>query len=63
MSIWSGREPMTLQSDVAPLRRVLLKHARDEIGTVRLSVGWQTSKDEVERAASLLLNAWEDLRG
>lgn len=30
-------------------------------GTVRLSVGWQTSKDEVERSASLLVKAWEDL--
>ena len=31
-------------------------------GTVRLSVGWYTDLDEVDRAASLLLGAWEDLR-
>lgn len=31
-------------------------------GTVRLSVGWYTSEDEVDRAANLLVNAWEDLR-
>ncbi len=31
-------------------------------GTVRLSVGWQTSKDEIEKAASLLIGAWEALR-
>jgi cysteine desulfurase len=31
-------------------------------GTVRLSVGWQTSKDEIEKAASLLIDAWEALR-
>jgi len=31
-------------------------------GTVRLSVGWYTSEDEVDSAASLLLSAWESLR-
>ena len=30
-------------------------------GTVRLSVGWSTSEEEIERAASLLLGAWEDM--
>ena len=28
-------------------------------GTIRLSVGWSTTDDEVERAASLLIWAWE----
>ncbi|MEX2175215.1 MAG: cysteine desulfurase family protein [Pirellulaceae bacterium] len=32
-------------------------------GVVRLSVGWYTSEDEVDRAASLLLGAWEALKG
>ena len=32
-------------------------------GTVRLSVGWHTNEEEVDRAASLLLGAWETLRG
>jgi len=31
-------------------------------GTVRLSVGWYTSEEDVDRAASLLMAAWEDLR-
>jgi cysteine desulfurase len=31
-------------------------------GTIRLSLGWYTSADEVERAASLLLGAWEAVR-
>lgn len=31
-------------------------------GTVRLSVGWNTSEEDVERAASLLLGAWEALQ-
>lgn len=31
-------------------------------GTIRLSVGWQTTEDEIDRAASLLLGAWESLR-
>jgi cysteine desulfurase len=30
-------------------------------GAVRLSLGWFTSQDEIDRAASLLLAAWEDL--
>jgi cysteine desulfurase len=31
-------------------------------GTIRLSLGWYTSEDDVERAASILLGAWEGLR-
>ncbi len=31
-------------------------------GTVRLSVGRNTTQQEIQRAASLLLGAWEDLR-
>ena len=30
-------------------------------GTVRLSLGWYSSQDEVDRAASLLIDAWEVL--
>ena len=30
-------------------------------GTVRLSVGWYTSEEQIDRAASLLIAAWEDL--
>jgi cysteine desulfurase len=30
-------------------------------GTMRLSVGWYTSEDEIERVAELLIGAWEDL--
>ncbi len=31
-------------------------------GTVRLSVGWSTSEEDIERAASLLIGAWEDMQ-
>ena len=31
-------------------------------GTVRLSVGWFTTDEEVDRAASLLLEAWEAVK-
>jgi cysteine desulfurase len=31
-------------------------------GTVRLSLGWYTTEEEVERAAELLIAAWEDLQ-
>ena len=30
-------------------------------GTIRLSCGWYTSQDEIDRAASLLIDAWENL--
>ena len=30
-------------------------------GTVRLSLGWYTSEEEVDRASSLLIDAWENL--
>jgi cysteine desulfurase len=30
-------------------------------GTVRLSVGWHTNQEEIERASSLLVDAWENL--
>jgi cysteine desulfurase len=30
--------------------------------SVRLSLGWHTTQDDVERAASWLLHAWESLR-
>ncbi len=32
-------------------------------GTVRLSVGWTTSEEEIDRAANLLIDAWENLVG
>jgi cysteine sulfinate desulfinase/cysteine desulfurase-like protein len=31
-------------------------------GTVRLTLGWFTTDDEIERAASLLIGAWEALK-
>jgi cysteine desulfurase len=31
-------------------------------GTIRLSLGWYTTDDDIERAASLLLGSWEALR-
>lgn len=31
-------------------------------GSVRFSVGWYTDEDEIDRAASMLLDAWERLR-
>lgn len=30
-------------------------------GTIRLSVGWHTNQEEIERASSLLIDAWENL--
>jgi cysteine desulfurase len=32
-------------------------------GTVRMSVGWETSEEEIDRAVSLLVASWEALAG
>jgi cysteine desulfurase len=32
-------------------------------GTIRLSLGWYTTEEEIERASSLLLGAWEAVKG
>ena len=32
-------------------------------GTIRLTVGWYTSEDEIDYVAELLLDAWENLTG
>jgi cysteine desulfurase len=34
---------------------------RQAAGTVRLSLGWNTSEEELQRAASILIGAWESL--
>jgi len=34
----------------------------DKLGTIRLSVGWYTSEEEIDQAADLLIHAWESLR-
>lgn len=34
----------------------------EKLGTIRLSVGWYTSEEEIDQAADLLIHAWESLR-
>jgi cysteine desulfurase len=48
---------------MSPTLAAMGASAEQARGTVRLSVGWYTTEDEVDRAASLLLDAWEALRG
>ena len=43
------------------LRAIGLRPATAQ-GTVRLSLGWYSSEDDVDRAADLLLGAWEALK-
>ncbi|MHC2070281.1 cysteine desulfurase family protein [Bremerella sp. T1] len=35
---------------------------KEKEGTIRLSLGWYTSEEEVDQAADLLIHAWESLR-
>jgi len=53
------RETQAISPTLAAMR-VTSEVAR---GTIRLSLGWYTTEDEVERAASLLLGAWEAVTG
>jgi len=50
---------MTKPSATLAAIRLAPEQAR---GTVRLSVGWYTSEEDVDRAAELLIGAWESLR-
>lgn len=37
------------------------KSSEEMAGTVRLSVGWYSSEEEIDRASNLLIDAWENL--
>ncbi len=50
---------MTKMSDTLEAIRLTQDQAR---GTVRLSVGWYTSEEDIDRAAELLIGAWESLK-
>ncbi len=46
---------------VSPTLQAMGVPAKQSSGTVRLSLGWPTSQDEVEFAAERLISAWETL--
>lgn len=50
---------VTSMSPTLAAMKVEPEHAR---GTIRLSIGWFTSEEDIERAAALLIGAWEALR-
>lgn len=49
-------------TDPSPTLAAIGVSPEDAQGTVRLSLGWPTSQDEIDRAADLLAEAWESLR-
>ena len=49
------------ESTLSPTLAAMGLEASEAAGTIRLSVGWQTSRDEIEKSASLLIEAWETL--
>lgn len=49
------------EAAVSPTLSAMGLEAADARGTIRFSVGWYTTEEEIDRAASLLLAAWEDL--
>ena len=49
--------------EMSPTLRAMGQSSDQARGTVRLSLGWFTSEADVDRAANLLLDAWEALDG
>ena len=49
------------QVSMSPTLRAMGLTVAQARGTVRLSVGWYTTDDEIQRAANLLIDAWEAL--
>lgn len=47
---------------MSPTLAAMQLSAEVAAGTVRLSVGWYTSEEEIDRAAELLVGAWEALQ-
>ena len=48
--------------DVSPTLHALGMTAEQARGTLRLSVGWYTSGEEIDRAAALIVGAWEAMQ-
>ena len=48
--------------DVSPTLHAIGMTAEQARGTIRLSIGWYTSGEEIERAAELIIGAWESMQ-
>ncbi len=48
--------------DVSPTLHAIGMTAEQARGTLRLSVGWYTSGEEIDRAAALIIGAWEAMQ-
>ncbi|MEW4451847.1 cysteine desulfurase family protein [Bremerella sp. JC817] len=48
-------------TNCSPVLQAMGVPDEDKEGTIRLSLGWYTSEEEVDRAAELLIHAWESL--
>ncbi len=48
--------------DMSPTLRAMGLSREDAAGTIRLSVGWYSSEEDIDRAADLIVGAWEGIR-
>jgi cysteine desulfurase len=55
----TGSACHSMSETTSPTLAAMGISAEQARGTVRLSLGWYTTEDDVDRAASLLLEAWE----
>jgi cysteine desulfurase len=51
------------RAQLSPTLAALGLSAAEAAGTIRLSLGWNTSEEEIDRASSAILSAWESLVG
>jgi cysteine desulfurase len=59
---WAGTAGHSIGASISPTLAAMGVSDEQARGTVRLSIGWQTTEEEIDRAASLLLGAWEAMR-
>jgi cysteine desulfurase len=62
VAAWTAASPYDDLSGASPTLDAMKVRPEHSVGTVRLSVGWYTAEDEIDFAASRLLDAWERLK-
>lgn len=62
VAAWTAVSPYDDSSGNSPTLAAMAVRPEHSVGTVRLSVGWYTAEEEVDFAASRLLDAWERLK-
>lgn len=57
----TGSAPYTSTTTISPALAAMGVNVEQARGTIRLSIGWYTSEEEIDRVSNLLIDAWERL--